>query len=303
MQKITNITTTDQKLLRKTVLKIRPTSINYEDSWGYIIQSTRYGGFKWYDPSSGYLIFFSRKSENDPTLVVPSFFADPEYLSYVIHSVQKTLKTSQAILKNINPEDVKKFLPLGFRPYKENENWCPEARFDDQTYPQLIIDLKKLKVAKGTIYENLRAALNKKPNASIRKYHKKDKNEVLNLIELIDKNHKKIKKGAYYESHKMYPESGIDKSVIINNKTGEIIGFIGTSDISSTATALVASPTKPNIKNTNIWGIYYVMLAKYQKGFKLATLGGCEFKTTYKFKKEKFRPIKELEKTHLVYDP
>src|SRR6266700_6963841 len=81
---LSKICLTDKELLQKEIIRIRPESKNYEDSWGYIIQATRYGGFKWYDSHTHSLIFFGRKSQNDPTLVIPSALAEPEYLGSIV---------------------------------------------------------------------------------------------------------------------------------------------------------------------------------------------------------------------------
>src|SRR5258708_43953 len=107
---LTNITSSDKKLLLKISSYLRPDSINYEDCWGYIIQATRYGGFKWYDPMTESLIFFGRKSDTDATIVVPVFFAESKYLAHVIRTVHETLKAPQIILKNISAQDVDKFI-------------------------------------------------------------------------------------------------------------------------------------------------------------------------------------------------
>ncbi len=301
---VSQIIPADKKLLQETIQRIRPDSKNYEDSWGYIIQATRYNGFKWYDSQTGSLIFFGRKSDTDPTLVVPLFFAEPEYLRDVVDKVQGVLKAPQTTLKNVNPGDVEKFLPYGFRPYKENEGWCAEARFDDQTYPQLIIDLKKITEAKGRKYHKLRKALNKKPHVVCRKYRETDKDDVLEIFALKDGNTKDTPekaKGMYFASHVMYPTADVNKFVFTDGITGEIIGFIATSDISSRTTAFIASLFRPDAIKVRTWCTYQIFVKKYHEGFELATLGGCETGNTYHFKRRTLQPVEELEKTHLVY--
>jgi len=300
---LTKITPKDLELLQKTVLHIRPNSINYEDSWGYIIQATRLGGFKWHDHRNGSMIFFGRKSKNNPTLIVASFFSKPKYLIYVLNLVQRLLKAPKIILKNVNPQDATNLISYGFRSYKKNERWCKEARFDDQTYPQLVIELKKLADKKGNAYKKLRNALNKKPNISIKKYHESDKNEVLEIFTLKDEESQNIlkkSKGTYYSSHIMYLTSDLDKFVIIDNETRNIVGFTATSDISPVNTTLVASLFKPGFKIASVWGIYQTLIIKYHQGFRTINLGGCEKAGSYNFMRRTFQPSEELIKTHLV---
>jgi hypothetical protein len=303
---LSKITPSDKKLLLQAVLQFRPGSKNYEDSWGYVIQATRYGGFKWYDAKTGFLIFFGKKSGSDSTLVVPTFFAEPEYLAFIISKVEVALKAEHTIVKNVNAGETGSFTRYGFRRYKKNESWCAEARFDDQTFPQVVIDLKKTIEAKGTRYQNLRTTLNKKPNMVIRKFHETDHDAVLELFALKDGNSKDSSeklKGMYYASHAMYPKAALKKFVIIDKETNELIGFTTTSDISSANTALVAAIFRPGVKIASTWGIYNTLQIKLQEGFVRINLGGNETKGPYNFMREKFRPVKELKKTHLVYAP
>jgi hypothetical protein len=303
---VSEITPKDKKLLIKTVQIFRPNSIRYEDSWGYIIQATRNCGFKWYDPKTDSLIFFGKKSTTDETLVVPNFFADPDYLTKVINEIQKSLHVSKTILKNINPDELSQFTPYGFREYTKKERWDDEFKYDDQTYPQVILDLKRLVPAKGRNYHPLRKALNKNPNVTMRKYKTIDKKAVLEIFALNDENNidsiEKLK-GMYYASHVMYPTANIDKYVFIDNKTNQINGFTAMSDISPKSTSLVASIFRPESMNIGVWAMYLTLVKKYLEGFQIASLGGSETENTFKFKLEKFNPVQLLYKTHLIYNP
>lgn len=299
---LSSLLPTDKTLLKKAVARFRPHSKNYEDSWGYVIQATRYGGAKWYDPQTGFLIFFGRKSATDSTLVVPLFFADPTYLKKTISIVQTTSKVSSTILKNVDLREVTRLTSLGFRQYHENERWDNLARFDDQTYPQQIVNLELLLQPKGKKYHQLKRILNKKANVFIRTYSESDKDAVLKILSLKDGNTQIEKNGMYYVSHAMYPSADIDKFIITDCSSGEIIGFTATSDISSKTTALVASFFLPGTKIASVWGIYHTLLTKYYKGFTLANLGGCETAGTYIFLNRLFRPIETLEKTHLIFE-
>jgi hypothetical protein len=287
----------DKSLLQKIVLKNKPHSINYEDSWGYIIQATRYDGFKWYDAATNSLLFFGEKSEDDPTLIIPNFFAEPSYLVNVLTILKHSLNPPKIILKNVYSQDVVKLLPFGFRPYTNDERWSSFARFDDQTYPQLVVDLTKLKEKKGKRYKKLRNYLNHEQNTSIRKYQASDSDSVLSLFIAKDGN----TKGMYYTSHKMYLTSDTAKFVITNTETNEIIGFTATSAITPENCALVVALFKPGIKYASVWGIYNTLIARYNEGFRYINLGGYETEGTYNFMRRTFQPVEKLERTHLVY--
>ena len=314
---VSKLVPSDKKLLQKAIQQFRPDSKNYEDAWGYIIQATRYGGFKWYDPKTGSLIFFGKKSDNDPTLVVPNFFAEPKYLAGILTKVQRAVKSSKTILKNIDPDEITLYTPFDFRPYRKNEYWNAQYRFDDQTFPQGIIDLKQTTEAHGKMYHPLRRALNKNPYISFRKYQASDKKAVLDLFSSKDRTLNGIQeKGIYYVSHAMYPTANLDKYVVTDDETGEILGFIATSEINQKYTTLVASifrrgltvNTSKRTEDTrsyivSIWGIYHTFVEKYKEGYRFINVGGNESIKPYTFLQRTFHPFIELPKTHLVFDP
>ncbi len=296
---ISELFPTDKKLLHQTLLRWRPHSKNYEDSWGYVIQATRYGGFKWYDPQTNSLLFFGRKSNTDPTLVVPTFVATPAYCARVVKIVQNTLKAPRTILKNINVKDQSRFTFYDFRPYRTNERWNDLARYDDQTYPQLLVNLQHLAELKGRGYRHLRKVLRKDPHSYIRPYQENDKEDVLAIFAAKD-TLKKVD-DMYYESHVMYPSADVDKFVIINDTTREIMGFIALSSITTEVVASVASLFKPNTGVASMWGAYQSLIIMYKKGYKKVNFGGNETEGSYNYIKQIFRPEEEIKKTHLVY--
>ena len=301
---LSEISKADKKLLYQTIEQKRPNTKNYEDSWGYVIQATRHGGFKWYDSHTGSLIFFGRKSESDSTLVAPAVFAEPEYLAYVIARLQKDLTIPRIIIKNVNLEDAPALTSYGFRYYHDGEGWCSEARFDDQTFPQLIVDLKGLYEMRGGRYKNLRTVLKKKHNFRIRKYRESDQDAILDIFALRDGNPKGSlirSKGAYFVSHIMYLSASVTKFVIIDQETNEILGFTATSRVSSITTALIAALFNPRAKHASVWGIYQTLANCYQEGYQLVNLGGCELKGSHNFMRWTFSPVEQLGKTHVVY--
>jgi hypothetical protein len=296
----------DETLLHEVISRKRPHSKNYEDSWGYIIQATRYNGCKWYHPATDSLIFFGRKSLTDHTLVIVTFFAKPQYLANVIKIVQNELRAPRTIIKNVPSELINEFLVLGFRTYNEYEGWFEESRFDDQTYPQQIIDLAKVIGKKGKVYKRLRNALNKKPPLTLRPYTASDKGALVKILQSKDQlssmSYKK-NRGAYLISHEMYLNAPVDKYTVTKTSTGKILGFTATSPISSQDTALVAAIFSPGCSIESIWGVYQTACLQYNKGYKRINLGGSETEGTYNFMRRTFRPVKKLQRTHLIYNP
>ena len=303
---ISSINTSDEGLLKKIRALTRPSSKYYEDSWGYIIQSTRHNGFKWFDPVTHSLIFFGRKSKTDKTVVIPAYFASTVNLIRIIQTIQKGLGVSKVILKNVNMDDVASLKSFGFREYKKNESWSKDARFDDQTFPQQIVDIALVKEMKGKKFRHLRKELRRNSHLSIRAYRKNDEEHVLRIFALKDGTMSKTKDekeaGMYYESHIMYPMAHVNKFVIVDRNTNEIIGFTAFSTISENHAALFCSLFIPGRKLVAIWGIYHTLCKMLDKGIKTVNFGGCEALGSYAFVHHRFQPVAEIRKTHLIYE-
>ena len=99
----------------------------------------------------------------------------------------------------------------------------------------------------------------------------------------------------------MYPDADLDKFVVTDNNNDKIIGFGATSDISSETTAFVALLFKPGNTTAHVWTLYQTLVTKHLQGFQRANLGGCETEGTHNFMRRTFRPVEQLQRTHLVY--
>lgn len=299
------IKATDKAVLEKTISKTKPFSKNYEDSWGYIIQSTRYNGYKICDPKSNSLLFFGNKSDSNKTPVITNANATINFLKNAIQEIQNTTQQTKVIIKNVDKKEKRNFLKNGFREYTEKEIWDKDAPFDDQTYPQVIIDLEKLYKKRGNTYQHLRTALNKLKSRDpiyIRPYKKTDKEDVLKVFSTRDNKTQSHKKNMYYDSHKMFPDAKLDKYVVCSYNNHAILGFTAISKINSQTVALVAAIFKNKDNYTSTAGTFLTLKRQYEKGYKFANLGGSEAKNMYQFKKEKFIACDEIEKIHLIYD-
>lgn len=290
---ISKLNEQDKNLLEEMVRDIRPASKAYEDSWGYIIQATRYNGFKLWDFDSKTLIFFSRKPEDEKTLVVPNFFAKPDSLIKVFPKVIALKHCNKIVLKNIDSRNVERFLRLGFRQYAQNENWDKFTKYDDQTYPQPIVNITQAIKMMGNKYRNLRNQVRRNGIYQLRSFNDSDLQEVLTIL-------KRKEKGKYFDSHVMYPTADLEKFVVTFNNVIE--GFIAVSSISSATFALNASIILSKHRGVGVWASYQVFLKKKLEGFKYVNLGGSENPGTYTFKEWNYKPSTYLNRTHLVYE-
>ena len=302
--KIDQIFPEDRLLLSRAAAIYHPQSLFYEDSWGYVMQATRYQGFKYYNADSDLLIFGGYKSPQDRTISVPVFFGDHRDVVKVLNTISQE-RNCRIILKNVSPSDVDSLCRYGLRKYTDGESWSPEAIYDDQTYPQVIVDLNELIPCHGRAYHKLTNLLNRvnlSGGYEMLPYSSTHKSEVINLIE--EKDHQcSCNSNPYWEAHKMYLEDVEDSNRYVITEDGYVKGFIVTSSISSTATALCAALFRCGSKKDSAWGMYHVLVQEFQNGFKYANLGGSETVGVFEFKRQTFKPSMLIERTHLVWEP
>ncbi len=187
-------------------------------------------------------------------IVIPNYFALHETLMYAVQRLHQRTNLP-VVLKNVDPRDFWNLCDLGFRPYEKEERWCESARFDDQTFPQRIIDIEHLITARGSGYQKLRQRLNKflfefplghedcwwtNPYLLLRE----EEFKVGEADELVQQfmAEQSIRIPGFYEAHKIFLDVVKSKDIyrwkILHDK--EIVGFFFCDAISDVCAANAA---------------------------------------------------------------
>lgn len=302
------IAPTDRVSLRDLIHQHRPNTTFYEDSWGYIIQATRHGGFKLSQSRGDFVAFFAYKSRERDTLVVPSFFGSAAQLAQAARLACAKYGLP-VVLKNIAPCNAPSFRAYGFRGYENGEMWSPEAPFDDQTFPQVLVELGGLVHCQGGNYRKLRNVLNRQPCFELHPYLDTHREAVIELLRRKDRTARAGSGGLYVQSHEVYLDGaahGLDRYVVVGND--RVRGFLAMSAITGDTVALCAAIFEEGFKETEgikeltPWGIYMALSEKHREGYRFANLGGSESCGTFEFKRQTFNPSMLIHRTHLVWD-
>ncbi len=327
------LTAEDESLFRKFVKKYRAEdNCDFKDSWAYILQATRNNPQKFARDDALFLL-----AQIDDGFVIPNYFVSHEnvLLDFVLNLKKRV------ILKNVAVADIEKLCSLGFRKYKDNETWFSfnkplsgyyrqvykplsdyfeQLPFDDQSYPQRIVNISDLLLLKGSDYallrKNLKAIAKENydgstlnmQNLSVRGYNPViDKKAVLFLSEDSE-----IAPPGFTESIERYLDlsSSPDFHAFVFcyphkyrvQYQSDIIGYVAFDSISSVCCAYNAmvhfSDAYPYL--SSLLTFETAKIAQHL-GFEFMNLQGSQTVSLDRWK-IKFGFFQSIEKTHLVFD-
>lgn len=285
-----------EDLFRKYV---NPNSLRFEDSWLYILQACRNGGGLYKIEGS---LFLVTKKEDDSAIVIPSFFTkDKSSLREIISKISSQTELP-VILKNVNIEEINELKTHGFDCYGREEVWSHGCKYDDQTFPQRIVDIEDLLGLKGKSYEEVRSGLRKcrldVPPQSLRFYDlQRDKLDFLNLLEM----HEKRLPGTR-SAFSIYQDVSKDKNIIpiVFQLDQRIIGasFFDTISRGNLAYVLhLYDPSFPGLSYSLLFESSYFL---YHLSYSHINLQGSETEGLDRWKRG-FAPKIKIQNTHMIY--
>ncbi len=320
--KIKNISKIDlnDKNLFESYYRKNKNSQDFSNSWLYTIQSTIFGAFKFYDGKT--LIPFTMKKPNElPYAIVQYLGPQAIQKAFKLGKVLCENSKRQVIFKNLNKNQFKSLQKLGCTDYKKWDCWNKFYKYDDDTYPETIINLKDLIALKGSQLKTIRY----RANYFINHYNYKVKNytsksSLKEGIEIVEKWLKMI--SERYKEH-LKEDPIILHSAELHKKFVELIksGKLGKNcmskiiyvdgqpialgisyKISENCIGLYTNVTTVDLKGLSERIIFEVLQEALKQGYKYANLGGSEFESLLQFK-DKFKPVKHIQKTHAVLYP
>jgi hypothetical protein len=291
----------DEKLFRERT-EIERTTNNYDfkDSWKYVIQASRYFPYV-IENQSNLLILGAKKDKS--AIVIPNYFVRSyNDLSEMVQGIIDKTNLS-IILKNVSLEEVESLRKVGFDMYSEKEFWDKSCKYDDQTFPQRIVNIEKLLDLKGGKYKNLRRVLRlfkkNNPNILVSRYIEKDhKKSISRLLKNRD-----LEIEAFSEAYQAILKmdlNGNDHCQIL--KTNDVIGFSLSDKISKSCVAFSTIIHDSSIPNLSSFIAYETAKIAQIQGYKYFNFQGSETKGLDQWKR-KFNPQISLEKTHMILNP
>ncbi|MDP2926312.1 MAG: hypothetical protein Q8N99_08090 [Nanoarchaeota archaeon] len=295
----TPLTPEDEELFREHTKKYRSSdNLDFKDSWAYILQASRNLPYK--IQIGDELVILGAKSEGS-TIVIPNYFvSNVNNLKRITKGIAKS--GLQAILKNVDPENTANLRELGFEDYKEGEKWDKTCRYDDQSFPQRVIEIESLMHLKGKDYSELKRELNRfresYEDIIIRRYDStKDFKKVKELIRIREQ-----EISGFADAHKPFFSVNLSGSFLqwIFEIEGKIKGFTLCDEISPKCIAYNALVHDSNIPHLSSFIAFEIARQSQAQGYIYFNFQGSETERLDQWKR-KFNPQVSINKIHLIY--
>jgi hypothetical protein len=224
----------------------------------------------------------------------------------------KEISGQQVIFKNLAHQQFTELKMLGCTDYKEGDFWNRHYKYDDDTFPEAVIDLKSLVSLKGKGFKTVRYR--------IRHFYSHNNYTVSNSAKegaLVVRNWLGMIKERYQDYLKEDPM--ILHSAEIHAKFAEMMNSGNSEEclakiihvngipkalaiacrILDACIGLYTNVTTDNTKGLSEAIVFEILKEAFEQGYLYANLGGSEFESLLKYK-EKFKPVKYIQKTHAV---
>jgi len=286
--------------------RYQPETVDFEYNTGYLMQATRNGTYIHTEDETAVIYTKKAADEGSQFVIVAAAGKDR---SGLIMSAARSLSMmcpEAVIIKNVG-EDLEPDLKCaGCSEYGCGDMWDSYAKYDDNTYPQLIVDAEECAGLKGSKYTRLREEMNRcKRDYSIDVVEYDDESAFDRLLDMwADRLAKSngIDKAEIKRSHEMFRpvRDEFFQHCVRDADTGAVIGFLSFSEISKNCLGFNALINDFSYRN-----LYRLMMFEGIKiadrlGYHYVNLQGSEDEAQYK-SKLRFKPGIVISKKHLVY--
>ncbi len=318
LENISKLTLQDKDLFERFYNK-EPNCTDFSNSWFYTIQSTIFGGQKYFDGKT--LIAFTTKQPNKLPFALTQYLGE-NAVEKAFNLGIKLMKTSKekVVFKNLNQKQFEELKKLGCSDYKQNDHWNKFYKYDDDTFPETVIDLEKTIALKGTNFRGLRYKLNHAKKHCLKTFkcnEKITKNIGMKIIEKWTNSIKKRFKKYIEQDQNLLHSTEIHKKFLeliysknMNNDYLHTITFVNDKPhgmtigqkLSNNCIGLYTNITSYELTEISEANLFGFLKEGLNEGYKYANLGGSEFQSLFNYK-NKFKPIAFNKKFHAVLYP
>jgi hypothetical protein len=224
-----------------------------------------------------------------------------------------SLTGEKVIVKNISEQEYCKLRVLGFSNYTPDDGWDSVARYDDQTYPEIVIRTGDLVNKKGRSYRSLRRDVRSGLESGLTlelcdpSQHRAEMENVIKTwrFSFLARHPTEEEQNLvhFYDYFIETRETVVTRREMLTwlcRSKGNPIGFTCGVSKSAHALDLYANPCLPEQRNAPATMLCMVLEHAHALGYEFVNLGGSETIGLHRFKR-KFSPFKELERFHAVY--
>lgn len=283
-------------------------SFDYSDCWSYLIQSTFFGGYKFFD-GKNFVAFTTLNPASTVFAITKAVGANPRQAILTLARVLKERSGEKVIVKNLSEYDHEFLLRNGFENYCEGDTWNKFYKFDDDTFPEPVVDLSQLVALKGGGLKLLRFRLKQFASPlEVKPYN--TPLDFLNAEKLLVKWRKDIEKrysqmlqvdDVFLHSvalHRKFMLEPVGNAFLFTSQ-GVAVGFSLLVPVSSQTVALysIVCDNERDGLSERVW--FESMKKAFEIGYKYCNLGGSEFESLHNYK-SKFAPFTFIKKKHAV---
>jgi hypothetical protein len=300
------ITSIDEglKFFRQLIETYHSETLEFEYCNGYILQATRNGFFAW-ESDENITIFTKR---DDGYVIIASAGKERGTAIWqMAHYLHEHAQTPVKI-KNVNHSLERELLNLGFRHYRVDEWWNGESKYDDNSFPEQVLETEALTKLEGSEYQSLREERNRFNResqivVSKIKYCTPELVEGL-LVSWIDNMY--IRNGwdkkELRASHEIF---FVDRPDLMQygayDSNNNLIGLLVFSEISSQCLGFNVLINDFELRN-----LYRILMFEAAKianslGYPFLNIQGSEDTNQY-LSKRRMHSKKEIYKEHLIFD-
>lgn len=281
----------------------QPNALDFEYCTGYLRQATRNGCFERTEDDTS-IIWTRRQPNKDRYVIVAS---SGKNRVGIIESTSKELaKESEkdVVVKNVGRDLEVKLKASGFEDYRDDERW-DYSKYDDNTYPQQIVDTEKCSSLEGPKYSSLREELMRfRRKVPIKVVPYKSKERVKSLLERWAEQMSRRDANMNYDelirSHEDFIESNTAYLQFEILNPDSVVGFISLSEISRRCMGFNALINDFSYRNLYRAIMFEGIKIVNEHGYHFVNLQGSEDEDQHKSKR-RFKAGTEIPKKHLVY--
>lgn len=286
----------------------RDNSLDYSDCWAYLVQSTFFGGFKFFD-GKNFVAFTALNPASTIFAITKAVGSNPRQAILSVARMLRERSGEKVIVKNLSEYDHEFLLRNGFEDYRDGDGWNKFYKCDDDTFPELVVNLADLVSLKGGKLKLLRFRLKQftgqlemKPydppidfpatEALLNKWSVDVKKRYAIMLQVDD---------VFLHSISLHKKFMLEPlgTVFIFTSGNDVLGFSMIVPISSEAVALYSTVCDNELDGLSERVYFETMKKAYELGFRYCNLGGSEFESLHNYKL-KFAPFTLIKKKHCV---
>lgn len=294
-------------IFRNFVNKYHPNSCDFEFCNGYILQATRNG--LWSRKFDDGIVIYTKKRDAENFVIVAC--AGNNRGIKISDTAKELFENSgkPILIKNVGKDIEQELLKSGCRHYKVDEWWDNQSKYDDNSFPEQVLNAKQLINLEVPNFQSLReekARFNREYKIEARRW------EVCNL-ETVEEILKKWidnmylrndwKKEELRASHELFCNSRADliHFGIYDLNHDKLIGFLVFSEVSSKCLGYNVLVNDFEYRN-----LYHMLVLEGARiadslGYSYLNIQGSEDTNQY-LSKRRMKAEFEIQKEHLVFD-